>query len=504
MNHRVNLRPLILSMILMSIILGGCKKAQKEAEPLRYVDLPNIVVILADDMGYGDVQAFNSDSKIPTPHLNRLAQEGMRFVDAHSGSGVCSPTRYGLLTGRYSWRTWMKSGVLWPPDDRPLIEPDRLTIAGMLKQRGYRTACVGKWHLGFDWGRNESGEVDFSLPLRYGPTDVGFNEFFGIAGSLDMIPYVFYNNRMPSDLISEAQEGLAFPKFIREGPRARDFDPETVLDRLTEQSIDFIERSASASGPFFLYFPMTAPHKPVWPAAPFQGQTDLGPYGDFIAQTDDTVGRILQALNDAGVAENTLLIFTSDNGSYMYRIPEENPDHIEDEHVQGFNPSRHASNYIWRGTKADVWEGGHRVPFIVRWPGKVRPGSLSEQTICLTDLMSTLADIAQFPLPEDSAEDSFSLLPLWKGDGLTKQRMPVIHHSSNGTFALREGKWKLVFGSGSGGRQKPVGKPFEEPYFLFDLEADPSETRNVIEQYPEIARELTEKLKSIRQEGRSR
>jgi arylsulfatase A-like enzyme len=374
----------------------------------------------------------------------------------------------------------------------------------MLRQLGFHTACVGKWHLGMEWGRDEDGEVDFALPLQYGPTDVGFEEFFGIAGSLDMVPYVYYHNRIPSDLVTENQEGLAFPRFIREGPRARDFDPERALDRLTERSIDFIQRSAGDPRPFFLYFALTAPHKPVWPAERFRGRTQLGPYGDFIAQTDSTVGRILQALGDVGAADNTLLVFTSDNGSFMYRIPEGETDHVSDEKVQGFNRSRHASNYLWRGTKADIWEGGHRVPFIVRWPGRVQPGSECDTTICLTDLMATLAEITGAELPEDAAEDSFSFYPLLSGYGGRHPRAPVIHHSSNGTFALRDGRWKMVFGSGSGGRQNPVGRPFEEPYSLFDLEADPSETRNVIGQFPEIAEELAEKLESIRRYGRSR
>jgi arylsulfatase A len=486
------------------LVVFGCRPASHQESDLKSEAPPNIVLILADDMGYGDIQAFNSGSEIPTPNLNRLANEGMRFTDAHSGSGVCSPTRYGVLTGRYCWRTWLKNGVLWPPADKPLIDPNRLTVAGMLKGRGYRTACVGKWHLGIEWGRDEQDAVDFNMPIRYGPTDVGFDEFFGIAGSLDMVPYVFYRNREPSDVVTEEQEGLPFPKFIRAGPRARDFDPEKALDRLTEEAVDFIERGAESHEPFFLYFPLTAPHKPVWPDERFIGKTDAGPYGDFIHQVDWTVGRVLNALERAGVSDNTLVVFTSDNGSYMFRIPVGRPDHIQDTSVQGFHPTRHTSNFIWRGTKADIWEGGHRVPFIMRWPGNVRPQSECLQTICLTDLMATCAEIVNFTLPETAAEDSFSLLSLLSGRDWYVPRAPVIHHSSNGTFALREGRWKMIFGSGSGGRQKPVGKPFEEPYFLFDLTENPSETVNVIDLHPEIAAELSQKLDIIRQSGRSR
>jgi arylsulfatase A-like enzyme len=466
--------------------------------------LPNIIFILADDLGYGDIGIYNPDSKIPTPHLDHMATDGMRFTDAHSGSGVCTPTRYGVLTGRYSWRTWLKQGVLWPPDDKPLIDSGRLTVAGLLRQTGYTTACIGKWHLGIEWGRNDQGEVDFNRPLKYGPTDVGFDEFFGIAGSLDMIPYVFYRNREATVEVSDKQAALPFPRFIREGPRGNGFDAGKALDELTEQAISFINSHARKSHPFFLYFALTAPHKPVWPAERFVGRTVLGPYGDFVHQVDGTVGQVLEALDKNGIKDNTLIFFTSDNGSYMYSLPPDEPDHTDDPGIQGFHADTHQSSGGWRGTKADIWEGGHRVPFIVRWPGKIEPGSLCDRTICLTDLMATCAEIVGVVLPESAAEDSFSLLPLLRGEGWKIPRAPVIHHSSNGTFALREGKWKMVFGSGSGGREKPVGKPFEKPYLLFDLGEDPRESADLIDQFPEIAAELTESLRSIRENGKSR
>ncbi|MFC2156493.1 sulfatase-like hydrolase/transferase [Acidobacteriota bacterium] len=465
---------------------------------------PNIVLILADDMGYGDIQAFNPDSRIPTPHLNALAQEGIRFTDAHSGSAVCSPTRYGLLTGRYCWRTELKSGVLWPPQDKPLIGPERLTVAGMLKQNGYHTACFGKWHVGLEWGRNESGEVDFNKPLQYGPRDVGFDESFIIAGSLDMVPYAYYNNHIPTQPVTEEQPGLPFPKFIRQGPRASDFDPERVLDRLTEQAVKYITSRSAEENPFFLYLPFTAPHKPVWPAERFKDKTELGAYGDFIHQTDWSVGQVLQALQDSGISDDTIVIFTSDNGSYMYRWPEDQEDHLQDPGIQGFHTSNHQSNADWRGTKADVWEGGHRVPFIVRWPGQIDPGSSCGATVCLTDVMATCAEITGSPLPDTAGEDSFSLSPLLINGIDAHSRAPVIHHSSNGIFSLREGDWKMVFGSGSGGRQKPVGKPFEKPFYLFNLKEDPSEQKNVIDEYPEVARELEIKLEKIIKSAGSR
>jgi len=478
--------------------LTGCSSDRDGQDYNRSSDkLPHIVFILADDMGYGDIQAYNSRSQIPTPHLNRLSREGIRFTDAHSGSAVCSPTRYGILTGRYCWRTNLKNGVLWPPNDTPLIEPERLTVAGLLKKRGYHTACFGKWHLGVEWGRDKDGEVDFNLPLQYGPNDVGFDESLIIAGSLDMIPYAFYRNHAPTEELTEEQPGLPFPKFIRKGPRAVDFMPEKVLNRLTDEAVEYIQRRSKEENPFFLYLPLTAPHKPVWPAEPFRQSTKLGPYADFITQVDRSVGRVLEALERSGVEENTLVIFTSDNGSYMYKLPENQPDHTEDEQVQGYHPDAHLANAGWRGTKADIWEAGHRIPFIVRWPARVKPEGVCEETICLTDFMASCAAITSAALPDTAGEDSFSLLPLFSGEGWTQPRTPVIHHSSNGTFSLREGRWKMIFGSGSGGREKPVGQPFTKPYFLFDMDKDPAEMLNVIELHPEVASRMSEKLEAV-------
>lgn len=487
------------------LTLSGCRKDKtRENRIFRGEPYPNIVFILADDMGYGDISAFNRYSRIPTPNLNRLCDEGVRFTDAHSGSAVCSPTRYGILTGRYSWRTELKNGVLWPPDDKPLIGPERLTVAGLLSRNGYHTACFGKWHVGVEWGRDRSAEVDFNLPLSWGPNDVGFDESMIIAGSLDMIPYAFYHDHRPTAELTEEQPGLPFPRFIRQGPRAKDFDPEKVLNRLTEEAVGFIDRHASLPEPFFLYLPLTAPHKPVWPEERFRGKTELGPYADFINQVDWSVGQVLESLEKNGIRENTLVIFSSDNGSYMYRWPEDKPDHLDDANVQGYHADSHLANAGWRGTKADVWEGGHRIPFIVRWPEVVKPGRVCRKTICLTDFMATCAEITGTRLPDDAGEDSFSLLPLMKGGDWTTPRAPVIHHSSNGTFSLRQGRWKMVFGSGSGGREIPVGKPFEKPFFLFDLEKDPGETTNVIDLYPEVASRLADKLETIMKSRGSR
>ncbi|MBN2138362.1 MAG: sulfatase-like hydrolase/transferase [Sedimentisphaerales bacterium] len=496
MNRRAFLKSCA-SVIAAVQIAAPAVAGERRAMPDRAKSSPNIVFILADDMGYGDIRAYNPKSEIPTPNLNRLAGEGMRFTDAHSGSAVCTPTRYGLLTGRYCWRTRLKSGVLFPPNDKPLIEKERLTVAGMLGRHGYHTACIGKWHLGIDWAVDDRGSVDFNKPIRYGPTDVGFDEFFGIAASLDMVPYAFYRNREPVRKLTDTQQPLPFPRFIRKGPKAPDFDPGKVLDELTGEAESYIEKRAVEKTPFFLYLALTAPHKPVWPAPRFTGKTKLGPYGDFVHQADDSVGRVLRALQKAGIEKNTIVFFSSDNGSYMYSWPQEKEDHTKNPRKQGYNPENHRPNADFRGTKADIWEAGHRVPFIVRWPGTVKPAAKCDKTICLTDFLATCAEIIGHDIPPNAAEDSFSLVPLLHGRDCV--RPPVIHHSANGTFAVRDGKWKMVFADGSGGREKPPGKPFRKPYSLFDIQRDPSETANLIDQYPQIAERLEKELSRIRQ-----
>jgi len=463
---------------------------------------PNIVVILADDMGYGDVQALNPDSKIPTPNLNRLAGAGRTFVDAHTGSAVCTPTRYGLLTGRYSWRGRLKKGVL-DGYGEPLIEEGRPTLASFLQDAGYHTGAVGKWHLGLGFARGEDRQdIDYTQGVSDGPHTRGFGFSFIIPASLDFPPYVYIRNGQITRNVA-LQSAAAFPGFLRHGPIGRDLSPEDVLDDLTAEATAYIRERAGRENPFFLYFPLTAPHKPALPHRRFIGATGLGPYGDFIVQVDWTVGQILSALEGAGVSEETLVIFTSDNGSYMYRLPPDKADHVTDPTIQGYAADHHRSNSSFRGTKADIWEAGHRVPFFARWPGEVEAGTESDRTICLTDLFATAAGIVETPLPGGAAEDSFSLLPLLKQKA-GWDRAPVIHHSAQGMFAIRDGRWKLVAGNGSGGREKPVGEPFKKPYALFDLSEDPAEQNNVIDKVPEVAERLEAELESIREAGRSR
>ncbi|GAB6166046.1 arylsulfatase [Thermostilla marina] len=465
---------------------------------------PNIVFILADDMGYGDVHALNPQSKIPTPNLDRLARAGMTFTDAHTPSAVCTPTRYGLLTGRYCWRSRLKSGVLFG-ESPPLIERDRPTVASFLTSQGYQCGIVGKWHLGLGFARTSEGKIDFAKPIDYGPEKLGFAFSHIVPASADMFPYVYISNGVVVQVPTLEQPAQPFPRYVRKGPRAENFVMEECLDHLLGEAQAFLKRAAATpEKPFFLYFPMTAPHKPVWPHRRFVGTTDLGPYGDFVHQVDWTVGQVLNTLDELGVADETLVIYTSDNGSFMYRRDDPNEqDHVDDPSIQAYRADRHTANYIFRGTKADIWEAGHHVPFFVRWPGVVEPGSRCDDTICLTDFFATAAELLGATLPEGAAPDSYSFLPQLLGRTPNPARPPVIHHSGNGMFAIRKGKWKLVLGNGSGGRETPKGKPFARPYQLFDLEADPSEKHNVIETHPEIAASLEKEFQAIYQhEGR--
>ncbi|MFT4642058.1 MAG: arylsulfatase A [Verrucomicrobiales bacterium] len=467
---------------------------------------PNIVLILADDMGYGDVAALNPKSTIPTPNLDRLAKEGMTFTDAHSGSAVCTPTRYGVLTGRYCWRGQLKRGVL-NGYGAPLIEKGRATVASFLKKEGYATACVGKWHLGLGFVPVDGGEknaFDYTKPLTDGAHTRGFDYSYIIPASLDFPPYVYIKDGQVTGPPDRTQAAQGFPAYLRKGPIGSDFRMEDALDHLLERATGYLESRKESKEPFFLYFPLTAPHKPVLPHERFRGNSKLGPYGDFVMQVDATVGGVLKTLDETGLAENTLVIYTSDNGSFMHRLEGDEPGHVIDATVQAYNARHHTANGKLRGTKADVWEAGHRVPFFARWPSKIAPGSTYGAPVCHVDLFATCAEIVGKNLPNDAAEDSFSWLPAMLGKEPKIKRAPVINHSASGTFAIRDGKWKLVLGSGSGGRAAPKGKPFEKPYTLWDLSEDLSEKQDLMKKYPDIADRLEAACLRIRDSGRSR
>jgi arylsulfatase A-like enzyme len=481
----------------------------------RGAEHPNIVFILCDDLGCGDVQCLNRAGKIPTPNIDKLASAGMIFTDAHSSSAVCSPTRYGLLTGRYNWRSRLQSGVLGGMSPA-LIEPGRLTVASLLKQHGYHTAAIGKWHVGMDWPRKpdakpfpdqseneERGwQADFSKPIRNGPNSVGFDYFFGISASLDMVPYTFIEN---DRVVAIPTVDKVFPmmagrtnKLTRRGPAAKDFEVEDVLPALTRRAVAHVkERAADArSGkPFFLYLPLNSPHTPIAPTKEWRGRSGLNAYADFVMQTDAVVGEVLAALDQNSLATNTLLIFTSDNGC--------SPEADFKELVRrGHDPSAK-----FRGTKADIFEGGHRVPFIARWPGRVKAGSTTDQIICLNDFMATCAEIIDARLPDNSSEDSVSLLPVLLGTTKKPIHEAIVHHSINGSFAIRQGNWKLELCSGSGGWSAPrPGTPAAKQLprvQLYDLSHDISETNNVASVHPEVVARLTELLKKYVVAGRS-
>ncbi len=486
---------MILSVVVLSAACFVTAAAEKQSP------LPNIVIILADDMGYGDVHALNNKSKIPTPHLDGLSASGMTFTDAHTPCAVCTPTRYGLVTGRYCWRSRLKRGVLNGYSSH-LIDTKRQTIASLLKTKGYHTGCVGKWHLGLDWARKKDGNkksFDFTGPVANGPNALGFDFFYGIPASLDFPPYVFVKNSRAVEPPTASQEHKSFPEFIRKGERAPGFSPVDVLDHLLGQATGFIRRRAETGKPFFLYFAMTAPHKPVQPHPRFRGKTALGPYGDFVAQVDWTVGQVLKTLKECGVAENTMVVYTSDNGSFMFRRDASDAKgHVDDETIQAFRPDRHTSNYIFRGTKADIWEGGHHVPFFVRLPGRIKAGTSCPETICLTDIMATCAELTGASIAPGMAEDSYSMLPLLQGGKRASPRPPVIHHSGSGMFAIRSGTWKLVLGNGSGGRERPHGRSFQKPYALFDMENDIREQHNVADRKQDTVNMLIKQCEAIR------
>lgn len=473
------------SFVVLTLLLGATLAAAEAAAPAKA--LPNIIYILADDLGYGDVQALNPQrGKIPTPHIDKLAAAGMTFVDAHSGSSVCTPTRYGVLTGRYAWRTKLQSGVL-DGYVTPLIAEDRLTVPALLKEFGYHSACIGKWHLGYtiegadktggnkakgknkdktNDERNQSKGVGAPLGAitRDGPTTRGFDTFFGFHHAR-MIKSLFENDRVTQII-----------------------EPVEMLPLLTKRAEIYIAERAKSGAPFFLYLPLNSPHTPIVPSKEWQGKSGLGAYGDFVMETDWAIGQVLAALDRAGIADNTLVIMTSDNGC----SPAAKTDQLEKE--------GHFASAQYRGYKSDIWDGGHRVPFIVRWPVQVKAGSQCAQTICHTDLLATAADIVGKKLPDNAGEDSVSFVPALHGQTIPATRAAVVHHSISGKFAIRQANWKLELCAGSGGWSKGGDK--ESPQ-LYDMAADPGEMTNLAKEKPEIVAKLAKLLEQYVSAGRS-
>lgn len=460
---------------------------------------PNVIFILADDMGYGDVSALNEKCPFQTPHLDRIAREGIAFTDAHATSAVCTPSRYGIMTGRYNWRSRLKSGVIGGYSE-PLIEEGRKTVADLFRSQGYRTAAIGKWHLGMNFAKTPDfyekpdfdacTGVDYAGTIQNSPITNGFDYYFGISGSLDMPPYIYIENDRFTEQPDHVTKNTG-KKFWREGPTAPHFHHEHVLDELTDRVCEKITEYKDE--PFFIYFPMPAPHTPILPGEQFIGKSGTNEYGDFVLHCDDAVGRVVKRLEEEGLYDDTILIYTSDNGCSPFV---NYPELLE----KGHNPS-----YIFRGTKADIYEGGHRIPLLVQWKNGIKGGRCCSQLVCLADFMATMADIFQVHLPDDMGEDSVSNLPIWEGSE-EEVRSDLVHQSIDGSLSIRRGSFKLELCPGSGGWSDPVpGK--EDPslprFQLYNLAEDIGEKVNVIEQYPDLARELRSTLKQYIVNGRS-
>ena len=488
--------------ILSLLLFFGCLPENKLKSKF-----PNIIYILADDLGYGDLSIYNKTSKIKTQHLDQLASEGMRFMDMHSTSSVCTPTRYSILTGEYAWRTSLKSGVLWSYG--PLMIPDeKETVAKLLQRNGYQTAVVGKWHLGLDWQLKTSYQenqvilndwglitdykeeiIDFSKNPTKGPTQVGFDYSYILPASLDIPPYVYLENEKFTQPISNYTEGSNLEgdkdyDFWRPGPMAERFDFYNVLPNFIKKAKAFIDKAQKNDAPFFLYLPLAAPHTPWVPKEKDPYKFDVGMYGAFVQMVDDQVGQLLDHINVHGIADETLLVFTSDNGPYW------KPHHIE-------KYNHRAAKHL-KGMKGDIYEAGHRVPFIVRWPNRISRGSIAHGAHSLANFYATVAELLSTP---SKALDSYSLLGQLTDPDYLKEVNPIIHHSSLGHFAIRYGDWKMIEKRGSGGFTAPTNLPTppgERPERLFNLKDDPSENSNISYKFPKKLEQLKQQLDSIK------
>ena len=519
-------------MVYLHLIIGGCLAMTWSHRTLAQeppAQPPNVIIIFADDMGYGDVSELNPEARTYTPNIDRLSQQSMIFTNAHASASVCTPSRYGILTGRYAWRSAAAAGVCngFTP---VVIEPGRRTIASILKEAGYTTACIGKWHLGISWSTKDDSvharfdqptgrsTVQYSRPIQAGPNDFGFDYSFVLPASLDMPPYVFIRNQrvvdpevvLTSDRYPRKKEDTEYAwdkkhtqendiywskgVWWRQGEMSKSFRIEDCLTNIQREGVSFIRNQTSdqPNQPFFLYLPLTAPHTPWMPATQFKGKSSIGTYGDFMMNVDFVVGEIMATLNELDIADNTIIIFSSDNGAYW---PE---SEIAQHH--------HKANGETRGQKGDVWDGGHRMPFIVSWPGVTDDQVINKQLVSLTDLFATFAAMNGQVVAEGSGEDSFSMLPALQGDTSYRIRPSMVHQSSNGMFSFRKAGWKLIEGLGSGGFTSPSKVDPERggpPGQLYRIEEDPLETDNVYLQHPEIARRLSQEMHQLIDQGYS-
>lgn len=493
------MRSIHLRLTVLSVIITSAPNAQSAAPPNR----PNIVILYADDMGYGDVGIQNPQSKIPTPSLDSLARAGLRFTDAHSSSGICTPSRYALLHGRYHWRKF--HGIV-DSFDQPVMDAGRATLASMLKDRGYRTACIGKWHLGWDWnaikkpgaqpiqGRNYAPDAfDWSKPIPGGPLAHGFDYYFG-DDVPNFPPYTWFENDRvvtpPTVALATTGRPTEGDWEARPGPSVPNWNFTAVMPTLTAKAVDWIGRQKRGE-PFFLYFPFTAPHAPIVPAPEFAGRSRAGGYGDYVVQVDDAVGRVLKALQDHGFADETLVVFSADNGPEIYAYLR-------------IRTHDHRSMGPLRGLKRDVWEGGHRIPLIVRWPGVAAPARVVDGLFSQIDLFATIAAIVDYKIPAKSAEDSLDQLGLLRGEAKSA-RDTIVHNTNPGVYAIRRGDWLLIAAKSGGGTPVPAWfdaangyRPNTEPGALYNLRDDLAEKRNRYTEEPEKVAELMKRLAEVR------
>ncbi len=499
----------IITSLLVILIAANCGKTKHK--------LPNIVIIYADDMGYGDLSCQNPNSKIQTPNLDRLAAQGMRFTDAHSSSGICSPSRFALLTGTYHWRR--QHGIVGA-FGVPFFKDTDITLPGVLKSEGYRTACIGKWHLGWDWTfHNEpSGEVmqwgkmrkvylpkdiDWSEPIGGGPLDRGFDYYYG-DGTINFPPYAWVENNRLQEAPTEEMDinNIGFDTKegeweFRPGPKVAGWNPYDVLPTLTDKTVEWIHNQKNEQ-PFFLYFALPSPHAPIIPNDEFDGKSQAGAYGDFIVQTDWVAGQVLKALEEKGIADNTLVIFSADNGTEAYAW-------------QRAVDYGHFSMGDFRGLKRDVWEGGHHIPFIIKWPGQIESQSISNEVISQVDVMATLVSITGAVLPDHAAPDSYNFLPVLKGEPIDAPiRETIIHNTYATKWGMRKGDWLYIDNSSGGHREMPEAfknltgyTDFDTQGLLFNMKDDPEQRINLYGNYPEKIKELAELLKSYRERSSS-
>ncbi len=487
------------------MIISACSKAKDK--------LPNIVIIYADDMGYGDLNCQNSKSKIPTPNLDQLASEGMRFTDAHSSSGICSPSRFALLTGTYHWR---RQHDIVGAFGTPFFKDSDITLPQVLKTQGYTTACIGKWHLGWDWPfiNEPSGEVmqwgnlqevylpediDWSEPIAGGPLSRGFDYYFG-DGTINFPPYAWVENDRIIDVPTEEMDidSIGFDTKegeweFRPGPKITGWNPYKVLPTLTQKTVEWISEQEE-NIPFFLYFALPCPHAPIIPNNEFDGKSQAGGYGDFIVQTDWVVGQVLNALKEKGYEDNTLIIFSADNGPEAYAW----------KRAENYG---HYSMGDFRGLKRDVWEGGHHVPFIIKWSGQIKEGSISDEVISQLDIMASLASITGIELPENAAPDSYNFLPVLKGEKHhTPYREATIHNTYESKWGIRKGDWLYINSASGGHREMPESfkklrgyTDFDTEGLLFNMKDDPEQRINLYDKYPERIKEMDKLLQEYRE-----